>query len=55
MPVAAIDQGTTSTRALVVDDAGESRIARVMEHRQRYPQPGWVEHDPEQLIGHIRQ
>lgn len=55
MPVAAIDQGTTSTRALVVDDAGHSRIARVVEHRQRYPQPGWVEHDPEQLLGHIRQ
>lgn len=55
MPVAAIDQGTTSTRALVLDDAGQSRIARVIEHRQRYPQPGWVEHDPEQLIGHIRQ
>lgn len=54
MPVAAIDQGTTSTRALVVDESGKSKIARVVQHQQFYPKPGWVEHDPEELIRHIR-
>ena len=54
MAVAAIDQGTTSTRALVVDDNGECRILRCMAHRQFYPKPGWVEHDPEELIHHIQ-
>ena len=54
MSVAAIDQGTTSTRALVLDESGESRMARVVSHQQFYPRPGWVEHDPEELIRHIR-
>lgn len=55
MTVAAIDQGTTSTRALVIDASGESRIARVIPHQQFYPGPGWIEHDPEELIRHIGQ
>ncbi len=43
--IAAIDQGTTSTRCMVFDRAGQVvEIAR-REHRQIYPQPGWVEHD----------
>ena len=54
MSVAAIDQGTTSTRALVVAQSGESRIVRVAGHQQFYPKPGWVEHDPEELIRHIQ-
>ena len=54
MPVAAIDQGTTSTRALVLDDAGRGEVVRALEHRQFYPQPGFVEHDPEELLAHIR-
>ncbi|MBV9552924.1 MAG: glycerol kinase GlpK [Alphaproteobacteria bacterium] len=45
----AIDQGTTSTRAILFDAAGGiQRIAR-RELRQIYPQPGWVEHDPEEI------
>jgi glycerol kinase len=53
MPVLAIDQGTTSTRAMTLDETGHSRVTRIVEHRQIYPQSGWVEHDPEELIGSI--
>lgn len=53
MSVLAIDQGTTSTRALRVDDSGEFEITRVIRHQQYYPQAGWVEHDPEELIASI--
>jgi len=53
MSVLAIDQGTTSTRALRVDDGGEFEITRVIKHQQFYPQAGWVEHDPEELIASI--
>jgi glycerol kinase len=42
----AIDQGTTSTRCLVVSTSGERLAVSQVEHRQLYPQPGWVEHDP---------
>ncbi len=47
--VLAIDQGTTSTKALVVDAAGEIRGASMVEFAQIFPQPGWVEHDPEDI------
>jgi glycerol kinase len=47
--VAAIDQGTTSTRCLLFDRAGESVALAQQEHRQIYPQPGWVEHDPVEI------
>ncbi len=54
MTILAIDQGTTSTRALEVDQTGCSRISKVLEHKQFYPRAGWVEHDPEELIGNIQ-
>ena len=44
--IGAIDQGTTSTRFIVFDRTGETIASAQMEHRQIYPQPGWVEHDP---------
>ncbi len=44
--IGAIDQGTTSTRFIVFDRAGETIASAQMEHRQIYPRPGWVEHDP---------
>ena len=47
--VGAIDQGTTSTRFLVFDRQGEIIASAQREHRQIYPQPGWVEHDPEEI------
>lgn len=53
MRVAAIDQGTTSTRSLVVEDGGEWRAAGRCRHSQHHPAPGWVEHDPEELLHNI--
>jgi glycerol kinase len=45
----AIDQGTTSTRFIVFDSAGRIISCAQKEHEQIYPQPGWVEHDPEEI------
>lgn len=44
--VAAVDQGTTSTRCMLFNHSGEPVGAHQLEHEQLYPQPGWVEHDP---------
>lgn len=44
-----IDQGTTSSRAMVFTLNGDVRARAQREHRQHYPQPGWVEHDPEEI------
>lgn len=54
MRVAAIDQGTTSTRVLVADTDGGLEISCSVTHQQFHPQPGWVEHDPEELLANIR-
>jgi glycerol kinase len=47
--VAAIDQGTTSSRCIVFDAAGNIAAVDQREHRQIYPRPGWVEHDAEEI------
>ncbi len=47
--VLALDQGTTSSRAIVFDEAGGVRATAQAEFRQIFPQPGWVEHDPEEI------
>jgi glycerol kinase len=47
--VLALDQGTTSSRAIVFDHAGAIRGAAQKEFRQIFPQPGWVEHDPTEI------
>lgn len=47
--LAALDQGTTSTRCLVFDHGGNIVASAQREHRQIYPQPGWVEHDPNEI------
>lgn len=44
--VGAIDQGTTSSRFILFDEAGRIVASHQLEHKQIYPQPGWVEHDP---------
>lgn len=44
--IAAIDQGTTSTRCILFDHDGNVCSVAQFEHAQIYPQPGWVEHDP---------
>jgi glycerol kinase len=47
--VLALDQGTTSSRALVFDHAGAVRAVAQQEFRQHFPQPGWVEHDAAEI------
>ncbi len=47
--IGAIDQGTTSTRFIVFDRHGRIVSTAQQEHEQIYPQPGWVEHDPEEI------
>lgn len=44
--IAAIDQGTTSTRCMIFDHSGKVVSVNQKEHRQIFPQPGWVEHNP---------
>jgi glycerol kinase len=45
----ALDQGTTSSRAILFDQAGAVAAVEQVEFPQHFPQPGWVEHDPEEI------
>jgi len=47
--ILALDQGTTSSRALLFDQSGAVRAVAQQEFEQIFPQPGWVEHDPGQI------
>jgi glycerol kinase len=47
--IAAIDQGTTSTRCILFNKEGQTISKAQLEHTQIYPQPGWVEHDPHEI------
>jgi glycerol kinase len=51
--VAAIDQGTTSTRALILDDSGQLGAVLSLTHAQSYPAPGHVEEDGEELLAQV--
>jgi glycerol kinase len=53
--VGAIDQGTTSTRFMVFDHAGAVVAIEQREHQQIYPRPGWVEHDPLEILARCRE
>ncbi len=53
--IGAIDQGTTSTRFMIFDQAGKVIGADQKEHRQIYPQAGWVEHDPLEILERTRE
>src|SRR3954468_24340726 len=48
--VLALDQGTTSSRAILFDEHGAIKSAAQREFRQIFPQPGWVEHDPREIL-----
>src|SRR4051794_31342943 len=48
--VAALDQGTTSTRCMLFDHSGQVVAVEQLEHEQIFPRPGWVEHDPKEII-----
>ena len=47
--ILALDQGTTSSRAIVFDRRGDIVSKAQFPFRQLYPQPGWVEHDPMEI------
>jgi glycerol kinase len=53
--IAAIDQGTTSTRCIVFDHGGNVASVAQKEHRQIYPRPGWVEHDPLEILANTQE
>lgn len=48
--IIALDQGTTSSRAVLFDDKGEIIGIEQQEFRQIFPQSGWVEHDPQEIL-----
>jgi glycerol kinase len=52
--IAAIDQGTTSSRCIVFDAEGAVVSVDQREHRQIYPRPGWVEHDPTEIWHNVQ-
>ena len=47
--ILALDQGTTSSRAILFDHSGNNKATTQKDFRQIFPQPGWVEHDPEDI------
>ena len=51
--VAAIDQGTTSSRCMIFDPEGQVAAHAQVEHRQIYPHPGWVEHDALEIWANV--
>ena len=53
--VISIDQGTTSTRAVVMGQDGQVVATAQREHRQHFPRPGWVEHDPAEIWENTRE
>jgi glycerol kinase len=53
--IAALDLGTTSSRCILFDHAGRPVASAQREHRQLYPQPGWVEHDPLEIWRNTRE
>ncbi len=55
MAIMAIDQGTTSSRAIIFDDAGIPIAMDQQEHEQIFPRAGWVEHDPMEIWRNTRE
>ncbi|HEV7158125.1 MAG TPA: glycerol kinase GlpK [Caulobacteraceae bacterium] len=51
--IAAIDQGTTSSRCMIFDAAGQIAARAQVEHRQIFPRPGWVEHDALEIWSNV--
>jgi glycerol kinase len=51
--VVAIDQGTTSSRCILFDRSGRPVAGHQLEHAQHTPRPGWVEHDPEEILERV--
>src|SRR5687768_17285527 len=47
--ILSIDQSTSATKAVLFDEQGKVLDRAARDHKQIYPQPGWVEHDPEEI------
>ena len=47
--ILSLDQGTSSSRAIIFDEKGEIKAVNQQEFRQIFPQSGWVEHDPQEI------
>jgi glycerol kinase len=52
--ILAVDQSTSGTKAMVVDSKGEILARSSKEHKQYYPEPGWVEHDPLEIYENVK-
>ena len=52
--VMSIDQGTTSSRAILFDKAGKIVSVGQLEHEQIFPKAGWVEHNPVEIWDNVR-
>ena len=52
--ILAIDQSTAGTKALLISHDGTIKSKDYLSHHQIYPQPGWVEHDPEEILSNVR-
>ena len=52
--IGSIDQGTTSTRFILFNEEGREEYSHQVEHRQIFPKPGWVEHDPIEIWENTR-
>src|SRR5512146_3464973 len=52
--VAAVDQGTTSSRCILFDRDGRPVASHQLEHAQLTPRPGWVEHDADEILERVR-
>jgi glycerol kinase len=53
--VLSIDQSTTATKAVLFDNEGSLVTQKNIEHKQYFPNPGWVEHDPEEIYRKTKQ
>src|SRR6476646_10753566 len=52
--IAAVDQGTTSSRCILFDHGGAIVSSHQLEHEQITPRPGWVEHDADEILERVR-
>jgi glycerol kinase len=52
--ILALDQSTSASKAMIVDSSGNILIKKSKEHKQYYPKPGWVEHDPEEIYENVK-
>jgi len=53
--VLSIDQSTTATKAVLFDQEGSLITQKNIDHKQFFPNPGWVEHDPEEIYRNTKQ